>query len=165
MEAFSSIARVAADPSADLGVVRHTSPRVDAAPALLVLLAATVLAAYTPRGKPRHNRLCWSIQKRAEEQSCIQCLMARESKYTPLLKLTSRALEIDRHELTNRVKTSCYSRSADHAAYRCARTARARVRALRSAGFCGVSRRPTGRSSPWSRGCAAGPCPWTAWGL
>ena len=56
--------------------------------------------------KPRQNRLCWLIQKRAEEQSCLQCLMARESEYTPLLKLTSRALEIDRHELTNRVKTS-----------------------------------------------------------
>jgi hypothetical protein len=30
--------------------------------------------------------------------------MARESEYTPLLKLTSRALENDRHELANRVK-------------------------------------------------------------
>jgi hypothetical protein len=78
MEAFSSMARVAADPSADLGVMRPASPGVHAAPALLVLLAAVVLTVYTPRGKPRHNRLCWLIQKRAEEQSCIQCLLARE---------------------------------------------------------------------------------------
>jgi hypothetical protein len=87
-------------------VVRHASPRVHAALALLVLLAAAVPAVYTSRGKPRHNRLCWLIQKGAEEQSCIQCLMARESEYTLLPKLTSGALKIDRHESTNRVKTS-----------------------------------------------------------
>jgi bacteriorhodopsin len=56
------MARVPADPSADLGVVRHASAWVHAALALLVLLAATVLAVYTPRGEPRHNRLCWLIE-------------------------------------------------------------------------------------------------------
>ena len=50
METFRFRARVAANPSADLGVVRNASPRLHAALALLVLLVATVLAAYKPRG-------------------------------------------------------------------------------------------------------------------
>jgi hypothetical protein len=50
MEPFSVMARVAADPSADPGVVRNASPRLHAALALLVLLVAAVLAVYKPRG-------------------------------------------------------------------------------------------------------------------
>ena len=50
METFSFMARVAADPSADLGVVRDASPRLHAVLALLVLLVATVLAVFKPRG-------------------------------------------------------------------------------------------------------------------
>jgi hypothetical protein len=55
MGAFSSMARVAADPSADLGVVRNASPRLHAALALVVLLVATVLAVYKPRGMTRYG--------------------------------------------------------------------------------------------------------------
>jgi len=55
METFSFMAGVAADPSADLGVVRNASPRLHAALALLVLLVATVLAVYKPRGMTRYG--------------------------------------------------------------------------------------------------------------
>jgi uncharacterized membrane protein len=50
MKTFRVMASVAADPSADLGVVRNASPLIHAALALLVLLVATVLAVYKPRG-------------------------------------------------------------------------------------------------------------------
>jgi hypothetical protein len=50
METFSFMASVAADPRADLGVVRNASPMLHAALALGVLLVATVLAVYKPRG-------------------------------------------------------------------------------------------------------------------
>jgi hypothetical protein len=50
MGTFSYMAGVAADPSADLGVVRNPSPGLHAALALVVLLVATVLAVYKPRG-------------------------------------------------------------------------------------------------------------------
>lgn len=50
MGTFRFMAGVAADPSADLGVVRNASPVLHAALALLVLLVATVLAMYKPRG-------------------------------------------------------------------------------------------------------------------
>jgi hypothetical protein len=56
--------------------------------------------------KPRHDRLCWLIQKHPEKRSCIRRLKARETEYIPLLKLTYMALEIDRRDLTNRVTTS-----------------------------------------------------------
>jgi hypothetical protein len=49
------MAGVAADPSADLGVVRNASPRLPAALARLVLLVATVLAVYKPRGMTRYG--------------------------------------------------------------------------------------------------------------
>jgi hypothetical protein len=51
----SFMARVAADPSADLGVVRNASPKLHAALALLVLLVATVLAVDKPRGMPPYG--------------------------------------------------------------------------------------------------------------
>jgi hypothetical protein len=50
MKTFRTMAAVAADPSVDLGVVRNASPLLHAALALLVLLVATVLALYKPRG-------------------------------------------------------------------------------------------------------------------
>ena len=55
MQTFTFMAGVAADPSADLGVVRNASPRLHATLALLVLLVATVLAVYKPRGMTRYG--------------------------------------------------------------------------------------------------------------
>jgi hypothetical protein len=56
METFSAMADVAADPSADLGAVRNVSPVLHAALAILLLLVATVLAVYKPRGLTRYGR-------------------------------------------------------------------------------------------------------------
>ena len=64
METFGFMAGVAADPSADLGVVRNASPMVHAALALLVLLVATVLAVYKPRGLTRYGR------RKQQEERC-----------------------------------------------------------------------------------------------
>ena len=56
METFSFMAGVAADPRADLGVVRNASPVLHAVAALLLLLVATTLAVYKPRGRTRFGR-------------------------------------------------------------------------------------------------------------
>jgi hypothetical protein len=56
METFSLMADVAADPRADLGVVRNASPMLHAALALLLLLVATVLGLYKPRGMTPYGR-------------------------------------------------------------------------------------------------------------
>jgi hypothetical protein len=50
METFSLMARVAADPSIDLTLVRNASPALHAALALMLLLVATGLSVYKPRG-------------------------------------------------------------------------------------------------------------------
>ena len=50
MGTFRYMADMAADPGADLSMVRNASPVLHAALALLVLLVATVLAVYKPRG-------------------------------------------------------------------------------------------------------------------
>jgi hypothetical protein len=50
MRTFSAMADVAADDQAELGTVRNISPVFHAALALVLLLAATVLAVYKPRG-------------------------------------------------------------------------------------------------------------------
>jgi hypothetical protein len=50
METFSSMADLAADPTADVATVRNSSPALHAGAALLLLLAATTLAVYKPRG-------------------------------------------------------------------------------------------------------------------
>jgi hypothetical protein len=50
METFRVMAHIAADPTADLALVRNASPRFHAVLALIVLLIATVLAIYKPRG-------------------------------------------------------------------------------------------------------------------
>ena len=55
METFRVMARVAADPGADLALVRNVSPALHALLALLVLLVATVLAVYKPRGVTRYG--------------------------------------------------------------------------------------------------------------
>ncbi len=56
METFRFLADVAADPSADLGTVRNASPAIHSALALLLLLVATVLAVYKPRGMTRYGQ-------------------------------------------------------------------------------------------------------------
>jgi hypothetical protein len=56
METFRVLADVAADPRADLSVVRNPSPTLHAGAALLLLLAATTLAVYKPRGLTRYGR-------------------------------------------------------------------------------------------------------------
>jgi hypothetical protein len=50
MTTFSSMAEVAADPSASRDSVRNASPVLHAALALVLLAAATVLAVYKPQG-------------------------------------------------------------------------------------------------------------------
>jgi len=55
METFRLMAAAAADPNADLGAVRSGSPTLHAALALLLLLVATVLAVYKPRGMTRYG--------------------------------------------------------------------------------------------------------------
>lgn len=71
MQTFRQMAGVAASPSADLELVRNGSPMLHSALALLVLLVATVLAVYKPRGMTRYG---WRKQReryaaRAPEQS------------------------------------------------------------------------------------------------
>lgn len=56
MGTFSHMADVAADPAADLDMVRNSSPQLHAAVALLLLLVATTLAIYKPRGMTRHGQ-------------------------------------------------------------------------------------------------------------
>jgi uncharacterized membrane protein len=56
METFRVLAEVAADPRADLSVVRNPSPTLHAVAALLLLLAATTLAVYKPRGLTPYGR-------------------------------------------------------------------------------------------------------------
>jgi uncharacterized membrane protein len=65
METFRSMAGVAADPTADLGMVRNPSPVLHAVLALLVLLVATVLAVVKPRGRTRYG------QRKQHEQRAL----------------------------------------------------------------------------------------------
>lgn len=55
METFALMAAVAADPGADLSVVRNPSPALHAVLALLLLVVATVLAVYKPQGMTRYG--------------------------------------------------------------------------------------------------------------
>lgn len=50
MQTFDAMARVAASPNTDLEIVRNISPVLHAALALVLLLVATTLAVYKPRG-------------------------------------------------------------------------------------------------------------------
>jgi hypothetical protein len=64
METFRLMAGVAADPSTHLSEVRNPSPLLHAALALLLLLVATVLGVYKPRGLTRYG---W--RKQHEQQT------------------------------------------------------------------------------------------------
>jgi len=64
MGTFRAMAGVAADPAADLDVVRNASPLLHAALALLVLLVATVLAVYKPAGPTPYG---WRSQQERRE--------------------------------------------------------------------------------------------------
>jgi hypothetical protein len=64
METFSSMADVAADPRAEVGAVRNISPVLHSTLALLLLVVATVLAVYKPRGLTRFGR-----RKQREQQA------------------------------------------------------------------------------------------------
>jgi hypothetical protein len=64
METFRVMARMAADPTVDLALVRSPSPRFHAVLALLVLLVATVLAIYKPRGLTPYGRRRQREQRR-----------------------------------------------------------------------------------------------------
>ena len=66
MDTFRYMATVAADPSVELGMVRSASPKLHSLLALLVLLIATVLAVYKPRGVTRYG---WRKQ---HEQRALQ---------------------------------------------------------------------------------------------
>lgn len=66
METFRFMAGVAADPSTDLGEVRSASPVLHAALALLLLLVATVLGVYKPRGLTRYG---WRKQQEQRQVS------------------------------------------------------------------------------------------------
>jgi hypothetical protein len=56
MQTLGSLANVAANPRADLDVVRSPSPLLHAGAALVLLLTATVLAVYKPRGLTPYGR-------------------------------------------------------------------------------------------------------------
>jgi hypothetical protein len=68
METFSSMADLAADPSADLDLVRNTSPVLHAGLALLLLLVATNLAVYKPHGVTRYGRRKRDEQRRDQRE-------------------------------------------------------------------------------------------------
>jgi hypothetical protein len=53
MQTFRGMAEIAADPTADLASVRNPSPALHAVLAFGILLVATVLAVYKPRGVTR----------------------------------------------------------------------------------------------------------------
>jgi hypothetical protein len=56
MQTLNAMARVAADPDAGLGMVQNASPLLHSGAALLLLLVATVLAVYKPRGMTRYGQ-------------------------------------------------------------------------------------------------------------
>ncbi len=56
MQTFRFLAGVAADPTADLDVVRNASPVQHAGAALLLLLVAVTLSVYKPRGVTRYGQ-------------------------------------------------------------------------------------------------------------
>jgi hypothetical protein len=66
METFSFMARTAADPTTDLGAVRNASPLVHAALALVLLLVATILAVYKPRGMTPYGQRKLAARTRDE---------------------------------------------------------------------------------------------------
>lgn len=67
LRTFRYMAGVAADPSSDLAMVRNVSPALHAGLALVVLLCATVLAVFKPRGVTRYG---W--RKQLEERAPLR---------------------------------------------------------------------------------------------
>ena len=67
MQTLGLMAGLAADPSADLDVVRDDSPLVHTMLALLLLLVATVLAVFKPRGMTRYGRRKQQEERRNKE--------------------------------------------------------------------------------------------------
>ena len=65
MGTFRLMAGVAADTSADLGVVRNWSPAVHAVLAMVALLLATVLAIFKPRGVTKYGQRKQHEERRA----------------------------------------------------------------------------------------------------
>jgi hypothetical protein len=74
MQTFRAMAVLAADPHAELDVVRNPSPVLHASLALLLLLLATVLAVYKPRGmtgygwRKQHERQTVPQRRKQEGQ-------------------------------------------------------------------------------------------------
>lgn len=66
METFRVMANVAGDPHTELDVVRNPSPVLHSVLALLVLLVATVLAIYKPRGLTPYG---WRKQRAQRKES------------------------------------------------------------------------------------------------
>lgn len=77
METFRSMALVAADRSAELDLVRNVSPALHAALALLLLLAATALAVYKPRGLTPYGRRKQRGQRAARSSSADDQVLFR----------------------------------------------------------------------------------------
>jgi hypothetical protein len=72
VETFRVMAAVAADPNADLGTVRNSSPLLHATLALVLLLAATVLAVYKPRGMTAYGQRKQHEQRQRARQRAKQ---------------------------------------------------------------------------------------------
>ncbi|MEX2272591.1 MAG: hypothetical protein WD690_14055 [Vicinamibacterales bacterium] len=72
METFRIMARIAADPAADLASVRNASPRFHALLALFVLLVTTLLAIYKPRGVTAYGR-----RKQLEQRKRTNAMLPR----------------------------------------------------------------------------------------
>ena len=66
LETFRSVADTAADPGAELASVQNVSPVLHAAGALVLLLAATVLSEFKPRGLTLFGRRHQRAQRLAE---------------------------------------------------------------------------------------------------
>jgi hypothetical protein len=73
MATFRHMAGMAGNPSVNLSAVRNASPRFHAAVALLLLLTATVLAVYKPRGMTPYGRRKLhrrsSLERRSESRA------------------------------------------------------------------------------------------------
>ena len=69
MGTFRCMAAVAADPNVELDTVRNASPRLHALLALLVLLVATVLAIFKPRGATPYGLRRQREQRNARTQT------------------------------------------------------------------------------------------------
>ena len=68
MGTFQHMSRVAADPSADLEMVRSTSPLLHSVLALLILLVAAILAVFKPRGVTPYGQ---RIEREARSASLL----------------------------------------------------------------------------------------------